>query len=221
MAPPPAAVQWAVPRYPGRELGDAVSITPWQSRMLMGRGYADDEERMMNNLDYLTRFNRGQGRVPQATLGDAAMIANNYHQASTCATITRDAVARVQTAIPMLDQRHAALLKEKFEKAQISRRKKIKREIPVTTAIALALQADQWVYQAQAKAAKAANNEVKKCRSSLAHRHKLSKAEKDERYLKRYGKVRLPKAQRTFNNKMEYKEKMKAIKELKKSGQMN
>lgn len=208
-------VQREIRTTPGYGSGVEYLMNPLDARRLVAAGSLPQEGEEMFNRFYFNRFPVGSQR-PSNKIGDAQAISLNYHQASTCSVLRNDALARVQRAYPLLDPTHAEKIKEMVNKARLSKTGKPK-EISLNKAVSISLQCDQWIYQAQAKAAKTANREVDKCRRALSHRHRQSKAEKDAAYLARYGKVRLPKGVRQQNNRQLAQAKTRAINQIRRS----
>lgn len=154
-------------------------------------------------------------RNVRAQLGDRKTIYQGYEATSTCAMIQQGVLARVAQAEGVLDRTHATKLEEAAANLSRSRTGKF-RTIPIKKAIALAVKADEWVYQAQAAAAKKAKFSARKCRRELLGRAKLSKTEKEARYLKRFGVPRPPmKADRTLATNARARAKRQRVAEAK------
>lgn len=132
--------------------------------------------------------------------GDRKILIQGYKDVSICNTLVNAALERAKIAASMLDDEHKGIVLTKLRKAEMKSRNASHagiRQVPLKKAVAIALEAEQWVYQAQAAAAKFANKEAKACRRKLSGRHKMTKEEKDARYLHLHGVPRGTKAERT------------------------
>lgn len=150
--------------------------------------YLQQQER-----DYRT----GGKRVKLA--GDKKQLIVGYKQNSLCSTLVNDAVERALMATEILDSKHADIIRARLQKAQMKNGNAShagSAQISFKKAASIALQAERWVYQAQAAAAKSAAKQSKHCLHNLAGRRKRTKEEKEETYRNRYGMERGERVQR-------------------------
>lgn len=156
--------------------------------------------------------------------GDRQTLIAGYKDVSICHTLANNAIARAQIAASMLDAKHRDIILSELNKAKLKNgnaKSRGIREIPLKRAVAIALKAEQWVYQAQAAAAKFANKEAKACRRKLSGRHHMTKKEKEARYLNVYGVDRGTKAERTEVRRQRNKMKRDAISAAKRGEAVN
>jgi len=135
------------------------------------------------NALYLT------GRERASFAGDKIALVQGYKDASLCNTLVRDALQRAYMAIEILDDSHANIIRARLAKAGVKNANSAKggfTEISFKKATSIALQAEQWVYQAQAAAAKSMVKEANKCRHALVGKRKRTTAEKDALWRKRH-----------------------------------
>lgn len=145
-----------------------------------------------------------------ALQGDRKSLIAGYKENSLCNTLLGDAIERCYQAMEILDEQHADIIMARLKKAALksgSAKRAGFRDIPFKKAVSIALQAEAYVYQAQAAAAKSMAKGVKRCRHNIAGRRKLTKEEKDARYLKTYGIARGTKSERAERNRLAAKAK--------------
>lgn len=126
-------------------------------------------------------------------VGDSSLVLAGYKKTSLCNTLVGDALERAYMAIDLLDKDHAEIIRARLAKAGITNRNAShvgEKEITFKKAASIASQAEQWVYQAQARAAKAMAKHSKRCAHNIAGRARLTTEEKEKRYMKRYGVAR-------------------------------
>lgn len=166
-------------------------------------------------------YQRNPDALPVARLsGDKATLIAGYQDVSICNTLANNAIGRAKVAASMLDEKHREIILSELRSAEMKNKNaahKGIRSVPLKRAVAIALKAEQWVYQAQAAAAKHANKEAQACRRKLSGRHKMTKEEKDERYLKRFGVPRGTKGERTAAIKERARQKRAAVAAAKRS----
>ena len=122
--------------------------------------------------------------------GDKEVVLTDYKKHSLCATLTNDALERIRIAVHLLDEDHANQILGRLNKAGVTRANASHvshKDISYRSAISIALQAERWVYQAQAAAAKAMVKETKKCLHNMAGHRKPSRAQKESTYMTKYG----------------------------------
>lgn len=130
-------------------------------------------------------------------MGDTKLVLQGYKEASLCNTLVADALQRAYMAIELLDNDHAKIIRARLAKAGITNASAShvgEKDITFKKAVSIASQAEQWVYQAQAAAAKSMAKHSKRCAHNLAGRPRLTTAEKEARYMKRFG---VPRGTRT------------------------
>jgi len=152
--------------------------------------------------------------APAELAGDRKALIQGYSDVSICNTLVNNAIGRAKVAASMLDEKHRQIILTEIRSAEMKNANaahKGIRKVPLKRAVAIALKAEQWVYQAQAAAAKHANKEAQMCRRKLSGKHKLTKDEKDARYLKVYGVARPSKAERTRLTKERARAKRAAV----------
>jgi len=148
-----------------------------------------------------------------AFAGDKQALVQGYKDASLCNTLVRDALQRAYMAIEILDDTHANIIRSRLAKAGIKNANSSKggfTEITFKKATSIALQAEQWVYEAQAAAAKSMVKESNRCRHALVGKRRRTVAEKEAAYKERYGVPRGTKAERAIRK---LQEKITTIKE--------
>lgn len=143
----------------------------------------------------------GGAAAPVARVGDKESLIAGYTRVSLCHTLAADAVQRAKDAAAILDADHREQIIGMLRLAGLTNAnatsRKLKR-IPLKKAISIATKAEQWVYQQQAAAAKHAAKEARNCARKLSGRPKLSIAEKNRRYLAKYGVARGTKSDRSI-----------------------
>lgn len=141
----------------------------------------------------------GAASAPVRMVGDKSALIEGYKKVSLCHTLAAEAVARARAAAEILDPDHRDQIIGMLQVAGLTNAnatsRKLKR-IPLKRAISIATKAERWVYQQQAAAAKHAAKEARQCARKLSGRHKLTTAEKNERYQRRYGIARGTKGER-------------------------
>lgn len=126
-------------------------------------------------------------------VGDSKLVLAGYKQTSLCNTLVADALQRAYMAIDLLDKDHAKIIRARLAKAGITNSNAShvgEKDITFKKAVSIASQAEQWVYQAQARAAKSMAKHSKRCAHNIAGRPRLTTAEKEKRYFDRYGVAR-------------------------------
>lgn len=149
---------------------------------------------------YLQRQEMRVGRGSLHLAGDKKDLIVGYKANSLCTTLVEDALERAFLAIKLLDPEHADIIRSRLAKAGIKNGNAShagSKEITFKKAVSIALQAEKWVYEAQAAAAKSMVKQSKHCLHNLAGRRKRTKEEKEAAYEKRYGLPRGTKAERT------------------------
>lgn len=134
---------------------------------------------------------RGQKPMLASYSGDRSVIVAGYKNLSLCNMITRDCIDRAYAAIPLLDENHATIIQAKLMKAGISNANAShvsQREISFKKAASIALQAERWVFQAQAAAAKSMVKENKRCQHNIAGKRRRTTEEKEATYAKKVAK---------------------------------
>ena len=132
-------------------------------------------------------------------VGDKKNLVAGYKENSLCNTLVGDAVDRAFLAMRLLDRKHADIIETRLKKAGIKNANAShagSKEITFKKAVSIALQAERWVYEAQAAAAKSMVKESGRCLHNLAGRRKRTVEEKEQAYEKRYGKPRLDRSGR-------------------------
>lgn len=127
---------------------------------------------------------------PSTHLGDKKIVLQGYKENSLCSTLVSDALQRAYMAMELLDKEHAKIVRARLAKAGITNSNAShvgEKDITFRKAVSIASQAEQWVYQAQAAAAKSMAKHSKSCAHNLSGRPKLTVAKKEARYRKRYG----------------------------------
>lgn len=123
--------------------------------------------------------------------GDRTMIVAGYKDMSLCNMITRQAIERAYAAIPLLDASHAQVIQARLTAAGLTNRNAShisQKDITFKKAASIALQAERWVYQAQAAAAKSMVSENKRCLHALAGKRRRTTEEKEATYAKKVAK---------------------------------
>lgn len=146
-----------------------------------------------SNALYLT------GRQRVAPLGDKKMIIHGYKEMSLCKTLVSDALHRAYAAIELLDPVHANIIRARLAKAGVTGANASHanvKEITFKKAVSIALQAEAWVFQAQAAAAKHMVKESKSCLHNLAGKRRRTREEKEAAYQARYGMERGTRSER-------------------------
>ena len=155
----------------------------------------------------------------RAQLGDKSSLVAGYREISLCHAIHKTALERAEIAAQMLDEDHRNQINAMIMKAGMKRGNASHadlREMSTKRAMAIASQAEMWVYQAQAAAAKHAAKQAKLCKHQLSGRRKLTREEKERRYTRgknaeRYkGQPRGSRAERALRK---YQKKMEKIAE--------
>jgi len=126
-------------------------------------------------------------------MGDSKLVLAGYKENSLCNTLVADALQRAYMAIELLDKDHAKIIRARLAKAGITNSNAShvgEKAITFKKAVSIASQAEQWVYQAQAAAAKSMAKHSKRCAHNIAGRPRLTTAEKEARYMKRFGVAR-------------------------------
>lgn len=154
--------------------------------------------------------NRKQGyTVPRGALqlvGDKKALVSGYKENSLCNALVADALHRAFLAMQLLDEKHADIIKARLAKAGVKNANAAhasSKDITFKKAVSIALQAERWVYQAQAAAAKSMAKESKHCLHNLAGHRKRTREEKEATYQQRYGKPRLDRSARAIRKKEE------------------
>lgn len=122
--------------------------------------------------------------------GDRNSVLQHYKQGSLCNQLVANSLNRIQQALMVLDDRHANIIRARLQKAGVANANASHasmREITFKKATSIALQAERWVYQAQAAAAKSMVKESKRCLHNLAGRAKRSREDKEAAYQARFG----------------------------------
>ncbi len=138
------------------------------------------------NATYLTGGER-------ARIGDKKLVIQGYKEGSLCNTLVLDALQRAYAAIELLDPVHASIIRARLAKAGISNANASHvgvRDITFKKAVSIAIQAEKWVYQAQAAAAKSMAKNAKHCLHNLAGKRRRTREEKEDTYMKKYGVAR-------------------------------
>lgn len=133
--------------------------------------------------------------------GDKKLVLAGYKETSLCNTLVADALQRAYMAIELLDKDHAKIIRARLAKAGVTNANAShvgEKEITFKKAVSIALQAERWVYQAQAAAAKSMAKHSARCAHNLSGRPRLTTAEKEERYMKRYGVARGTRTERAM-----------------------
>jgi len=133
------------------------------------------------------------GRERASFAGDKQSLVAGYKDASLCNTLVRDALQRAYMAIEILDDVHANIIRARLSKAGVKNANSTKggfTEISFKKATSIALQAEAWVYQAQAAAAKSMVKEASRCRHALVGKRRRTTKEKEDTYRERYGMER-------------------------------
>lgn len=147
--------------------------------------------------------------VPRGSLqliGDKKALVAGYKDHSLCNTLVGDALQRAFLAMQLLDEKHADIIRARLAKAGVKNSNAShasSKEITFKKAVSIALQAERWVYQAQAAAAKSMAKESKHCLHNLAGHRKRTREEKEATYQKRFGKPRLDRSARAIRKKEE------------------
>jgi len=147
---------------------------------------------------------RGKPVALAAFSGDKQMILSGYKSYSLCNMITRDAVERAYAAVALLDDEHANIIKARLMKAGISNGNAShvsQKEITFKKAVSIALQAERWVYEAQAAAAKSMVKESKHCLHKMAGKRRRTVDEKEATYAAKYGIPRGTRKERAIRKK--------------------
>lgn len=141
--------------------------------------------------------------------GDRNKILENYRQSDLCRQLVKDSLRRIDQALEILDKDHADIIRARLQKAKLASANSSHagtKEISFKKAASIAIQAERWVYQAQAAAAKSMISESKKCLHNLAGRAKRTTAEKEAAYAARYGRprgTRKERAARKLRNRLQ------------------
>lgn len=125
------------------------------------------------------------GRERPVLAGDKKDIIKGYKSMALCNQLVYDALQRAELAATMLDKEHSRIIMARLAKAGLTSANAAHqdlKEITFKKAVSIALQAERWVYEAQAAAAKHMVKESKHCLHALAGKRKLSKEEKDARW---------------------------------------
>jgi len=144
-----------------------------------------------------TELLTGRERVHLA--GDKQSLIVGYKNNSLCNTLVQDALERAYMAIQLLDKKHADIVTARLAKAGVKNSNAShhgSRDISFKKAVSIAIQAERWVYQAQAAAAKSMAKQSKECLHNMAGKRKRTTEEKAAAYEKRYGKPRGDRTQR-------------------------
>lgn len=123
-------------------------------------------------------------------VGDKNALIVGYKENSLCNTLVADALQRSYLAMKLLDQKHADIIAARLAKAGVKNANAShhgSREVTFKKAVSIALQAERWVYQAQAAAAKSMAKQSKQCLHNLAGKRKRTTAEKDAMWAKTHG----------------------------------
>lgn len=139
----------------------------------------------------------GRERVHLA--GDKQSLIVGYKNNSLCNTLVGDALDRAYMAIQLLDKKHADIILARLAKAGVKNSNAShagSKEVSFKKAVSIALQAERWVYQAQAAAAKSMAKQSKTCLHNLAGKRKRTAEEKAAAYEKRFGRPRGDRTQR-------------------------
>lgn len=133
--------------------------------------------------------------------GDKQLVLAGYKENSLCNTLVADALQRAYMAIELLDKDHAKIIRARLAKAGVTNGNAShvgEKEITFKKAVSIALQAEKWVYQAQAAAAKSMAKHSARCAHNLSGRARLTTEEKERRYMKRYGVARGTRTERAM-----------------------
>lgn len=147
-------------------------IGPALPANIIARRYAERQE---------TKVGRGSLHLA----GDKKNLIVGYKENSLCNTLVEDALQRAFLAMKLLDQKHADIISARLAKAGVKNSNAShagSREITFKKAVSIALQAEKWVYQAQAAAAKSMAKASKHCLHHMAGRRKRTKEEKEATY---------------------------------------
>jgi hypothetical protein len=128
------------------------------------------------------------GGVRATFAGDKVSVVDGYKRSSLCHTLVNDALERAEMAIQILDPVHGNIVRARLAKAGVTNANASHastKEITFKKAASIALQAERWVYQAQAAAAKTMVKESKRCLHALAGKRRRTTEEKEAAYLKR------------------------------------
>ena len=150
-------------------------------------------------------------------VGDSKLVLAGYKQTSLCNTLVSDALQRAYMAIDLLDKDHAQIIRARLAKAGITNSNAShigEKDVTFKKAVSIASQAEQWVYQAQAAAAKSMAKHSKRCAHNLAGRPRLTTEEKEKRYLKRYGVPRGSRTERAMRKHQKKAEELAAYKSV-------
>lgn len=145
--------------------------------------------------------------------GDRKIILQGYKENSLCNTLVFDALQRIQAALQILDPVHASIIQARVARAGLKNGNASHQDITEITfkkAVSIALQAERWVYEAQAAAAKSMVKESHRCLHNLAGRRKRTVEEKEAAYQKRYGLPRGTRNDRAIRKKQKQIENLKA-----------
>lgn len=145
---------------------------------------------------------RGELRL----IGDKKSLVAGYKDHSLCNALVSDALHRAFLAMELLDAKHADIIRARLAKAGVKNSNAShasSKDITFKKAVSIALQAERWVYQAQAAAAKSMGKESKRCLHNLAGHRKRTREEKEATYQQRYGKPRLDRSARAIRKKEE------------------
>lgn len=159
-----------------------------------------------------TFLNVGRGNVVRLA-GDKKELVAGYKANSLCNTLVQDCLNRAYLAVQLLDHAHARIVLARLAKAGVKNGNASHadtKEISYKKAVSIALQAERWVYEAQAAAAKSMVKESKRCLHALAGKRRRSTAEKEAAYEKR-GKG--PRGTRTERAIRKYQTKIQKLQE--------
>lgn len=156
---------------------------------------------------------RGVVTRTRPSLGDKKIILQGYKANSLCNTLIHDAMQRIYAALQLLDPVHAGIIQARVAKAGLKNSNASHADVKGITfkkAVSIALQAERWVYQAQAAAAKSMVKESKQCLHNLAGKRKRSTEEKEAAYSARYGVPRGTRKERAIRKKQKQIERLTA-----------
>lgn len=159
-----------------------------------------------------TFLNVGRGNVVRLA-GDKKQLVAGYKENSLCNTLVQDCLNRAYLATQLLDPAHARIVLARLAKAGVKNANANHadtKEISYKKAVSIALQAERWVYEAQAAAAKSMVKESKRCLHALAGKRRRTTAEKEAAYEKR-GKG--PRGTRTERAIKKYQTKISKLQE--------
>lgn len=187
--------------YP-RPIGPALPKSIVTKRALVGaRRLIDREDQKV-----------GRGNVVRLA-GDKKDLIVGYKANSLCNTLVQDCLDRAHMAVKLLDQRHAQIVLARLAKAGVKNSNASHadmKEISYKKAVSIALQAERWVYEAQAAAAKSMVKESKRCLHALAGKRRRTTEEKATVYRTRTGEER---GTRTDRAVRKYQKKIAALQE--------